>query len=234
MVSNFSRTTTVAPASAAMIAAGRPAQPDPTITTSASWSHVSGTNALAHGAHSPAGGQVGAGAAVSPGAGVAGGAQLANAPTPATAAAPFTKSFRDSFLGASSSFAILSSFMAWLRDTVLSLLCSLLNFDPPLCNLAQLLPNLHYYKPESFLCQVLGISHVKCHKEVAKVVKCPGLSEAAGNDSSPVFFNVLLHFCCFTQTVPAPAGALSAQGPPKALHECLFILAGWPGYARPR
>src|SRR4030042_6024903 len=133
MVSNFSRTTTVAPASAAMIAAGRPAQPDPTITTSASWSHVSGTNALAHGAHSPAGGQVGAGAAVSPGAGVAGGAQLANAPTPATAAAPFTKSFRDSFLGASFSSAISSSFMDWLRNTPLLLPCSSPMYGPPFC-----------------------------------------------------------------------------------------------------
>ena len=48
-----------------------------------------------------------------------------------------------------------------------------------------------------------------------------------------VFSNVLLQLRCFTHTVPAPAGALSAQGPPKALHEPLLILAIWPGHAAP-
>jgi hypothetical protein len=46
-----------------------------------------------------------------------------------------------------------------------------------------------------------------------------------------VFLHVLVQFRCFTHTVAAPAGALSAQDPAKALHESLFILAGWPSHA---
>ena len=112
--------------------------------------------------------------------------------------------------------------MDWLRDTVLSLLCSLLNFDSPLCDSVQNCTIIHisgYHKPESYFCQVLAISHVKCDNEVAAVVACPGLSEAADSGSSPGILErpsaaLLSHSHC-TCTSRGTLCAGSAESPPR-------------------